>query len=133
MQKADARILVLDDEPDIVELYSDALSDLYQVDTFIDPEVAYSAACKNRYLIILSDFKMPKMNGGQLLEKIRMNGTLNSDTPFLFLSAYVDEVKHLLINESVFLLGKPVDLSELTRMIGFVTNMTKSVRKQKIA
>lgn len=76
---------------------------------------------------------MPQNDARILIEKVRMNGTLNSDTPFLFLSAYVEEVKHLLVNESVFLLGKPVDLTELTKTIAFVTKITKSLRKQKVA
>ena len=64
-------VLVIDDEQDIVlalrlllEYYK------YQVETFIDPEAALSNFRAGKYDLVLIDYKMPKMAGFELYEKL---------------------------------------------------------------
>jgi len=84
-------VFVVDDEPDILDILESQISDAgYRAQTFtsaIDALEAYQKLSPpQRPWIILSDFKMPKMNGLEFLEKFR---SLNSEIPFLFLSAFL--------------------------------------------
>jgi CheY-like chemotaxis protein len=59
------RILVVDDNPDIITTIKRGLEDsgLFQVDTFNDPKLTLSTFISGLYDLILLDFKMSKMYG----------------------------------------------------------------------
>lgn len=67
-------IAVLDDEPFIRDLLQDSLRDQgHYVACFENAQAALAALCKQRFDVILSDIKMPGMNGldfyGRVLER----------------------------------------------------------------
>jgi DNA-binding response OmpR family regulator len=66
------RVLVVDDNPDITFTVKIGLeaSGLFEVDTFNDPELAISSFKPGLYSLVLLDFKMPKMYGYQLYDKM---------------------------------------------------------------
>ena len=69
-------IVIIDDEADLVDLFQEILeSDGFKVCTFIDPIQAYNHIQKNPndYDLILSDYRMPVMNGNELLYKVNAN------------------------------------------------------------
>ena len=67
------RILIVDDEDDINLLFKIVLEDNgYKVDTFNDPLVALQNFTTGSYDLSLLDMVMPKMNGFELYQKIRM-------------------------------------------------------------
>jgi DNA-binding NtrC family response regulator len=65
---------VIDDETDIVLLFRDALSEIdgCVVFAFTDPQAALEHFIANQqyYYLILTDFRMPKLNGIELIIKI---------------------------------------------------------------
>ena len=64
-------ILVVDDEEDILELIRKTLEKQnYRVQTALDGEVALGHLGKNRYDLIISDWKMPGVNGQQLHQRL---------------------------------------------------------------
>jgi two-component system, OmpR family, response regulator ChvI len=67
------RILAVDDEPDITLAVKAGLeaSGLFQVDTFNDPELVLSFFKPELYDLALIDFKMPKMYGYELYDRIK--------------------------------------------------------------
>ncbi|HEY8522324.1 MAG TPA: response regulator, partial [Nitrososphaeraceae archaeon] len=66
------RILIIDDDPDINNLFKLFLEhDGYKVDAYIDPVDALYAFRKNTFDLILLDLKMPKMSGMLLYQKLR--------------------------------------------------------------
>ena len=67
------RILIVDDENDINLLFKMVLEDNgFKVDTFNDPLVALQNFTAGSYDLLLLDMLMPKMNGFELYQKMRM-------------------------------------------------------------
>jgi DNA-binding NtrC family response regulator len=67
-----AKILVVDDEPDITTVMQRALEMAgYKVDTLNKPEHVLSNFKNGYYDMLILDIRMPKMNGFQLYREIR--------------------------------------------------------------
>jgi DNA-binding response OmpR family regulator len=85
--KTKASILVVDDHVAVLESMTVTLeADGYQVLTAVDGVEALSILEGQPVDLILADIAMPRMNGYQLLERIRANPEWVS-IPFLFLTA----------------------------------------------
>ncbi len=79
-----ARILIADDERDIVDAVAYALSaDGYEVDTVGDGEAALEAAERESYDMIVLDITMPRVSGTEVCRRIRMK----SIVPIMMLTA----------------------------------------------
>jgi two-component system, cell cycle response regulator CpdR len=84
-------ILILDDEYDIVDLIKLALEkERYSVIGFTEPLVALEHFNINhvRYHLVISDLRMPVMNGFDFAENIRQ---IKSDIKVLLMSAFTVE------------------------------------------
>ena len=91
-------VSIVDDEIDITELFHDALCskiDGISVVSFNDPVIAleHFTANKKTYALVISDLRMPGLNGLELLKKVKR---LNPKVRTILISAY--EVK----NDPVF-------------------------------
>ncbi|TCO76897.1 response regulator transcription factor [Marinisporobacter balticus] len=82
-------ILIVDDEAEIVELLKVYLEnhDFYVLEAY-DGEKALSLLEKNRVDAMILDIMMPKMNGIELIKKIRRK----SNIPVIFLSAKDEDI-----------------------------------------
>jgi len=81
-------IIVVDDEHDLVDLFSDALSlNGYDVSAFTDPIVALENIKRNpdKYSLLITDFRMNKMNGCELGIKAK---ELNHNIQVILITAY---------------------------------------------
>lgn len=81
-------IIVVDDEHDLVDLFSDALSlNGYDVSSFTDPIVAFENIKRNpdKYSLLITDFRMNKMNGCELGIKAK---ELNHNIQVILITAY---------------------------------------------
>jgi DNA-binding response OmpR family regulator len=66
------RILVVDDDPDTRQLSVDVLvSSNYDVAAAIDGAAGWAALRARHYDLVITDNKMPKMTGVELIEKLR--------------------------------------------------------------
>jgi len=82
-----ARVLIIDDEPDIREFISYNLSRKgYLVFTAADGKSGYDCAVEHRPHLIILDILMPVMNGYETCMRLRKN-PLFDHTRILFLSA----------------------------------------------
>ena len=80
------RILVVDDEEIIRNLLYDVLSNTgYKVKTAKDGQEAISQIEKEPFEIVITDFKMPGMNGIELLQHILK---INPDICVLIITVY---------------------------------------------
>lgn len=85
----DAAILVVDDEPMLVEIFSEwLLEEGYRVHTAGNGAVALQFLKSNRVDVIVSDIRMPVMDGIALLRSLRESGT--SMPGIIFVSGYSD-------------------------------------------
>jgi DNA-binding NtrC family response regulator len=81
-------IAIIDDEVDLVDLFQEILeSDGYKVCAFIDPLQAFNTLEKKiqEYGLILSDYRMPNLNGHELCTKLTQ---LNPELEVILMSAY---------------------------------------------
>jgi DNA-binding response OmpR family regulator len=69
-KRSSSRVLVVDDEPDIITLFELALRDRgFEVDSFIDPLAALSNFKPCYYDLVILDIKMAKINGLELVQR----------------------------------------------------------------
>ena len=79
------RILLCEDDENLGTLTREYLEDKgYKADLMPDGELGYKAVLKGKYDICLLDVMMPKKDGFQLAQEIRM---VNTDVPIIFLTA----------------------------------------------
>jgi len=87
MKKKDTKILLVDDEPDILEIVGyNLINEGYQVFTAKNGKIALSEAKKHLPHLIILDVMMPVMDGVEACEKLRDIPQL-SETVITFLTA----------------------------------------------
>ena len=111
-------VAVVDDELDIAQLFRDALQTTngFTIFAFTDPKVAFEHFALNRedYTLIISDLRMPSINGMELIKKIK---ELNPYIRTILMTAFTinddlfyEYAKKKLING---FLQKPIHLGDL--------------------
>ena len=95
MKKSNTRILLVDDEEDILEILSFNLSqEGYKVFTAGDGLEAIKQAEKHKPHLIIMDVMMPKMDGIEACEELRKNHVFN-DTIIMFLTARAEDYSYV--------------------------------------
>jgi signal transduction histidine kinase/ActR/RegA family two-component response regulator len=85
-----SKVLLADDNADMLDYVERLLSEQFEVVTARDGEEAYRKAIESRPDLVLSDVMMPRLDGFGLLEKIRSHPEIKN-TPLIFLSARAGE------------------------------------------
>lgn len=114
-----ARILVVDDEPDITSVLKQGLENAgYRVDAFNDPEEALSHFKPDYYDIMLLDIRMPRINGFQLYREIRKKDG-RADVCFMTaFDVYKNEFEKMFPSYDVkCFIKKPVRIKDLQEMV----------------
>ena len=116
---AGERILVVDDEAEIVELLRDVLgAEGYVVDTAQEAAAAIQLIRENIYDVALLDFNLPDMNGVMLHHKIlQMDPELASSTIFMSGLIQSDENLGYYMSQSGGFLAKPFDIRDVLRQV----------------
>jgi two-component system, OmpR family, phosphate regulon response regulator PhoB len=90
-EQAGERILVVDDEPDIIALVAYHLARSgYRVSTASTGTEALAAARQEQPALVVLDLMLPELSGFQVLERIRADRAL-AETPVLMLTARREE------------------------------------------
>jgi len=108
-----ANILVIDDENSIRRSLKEILEfENHTVDEAEDGEAGYNLAIKNNYDVILSDIKMPKLDGLELLQKLNESTILSS---IIMMSGHgsIETAVSALKSGAYDYLAKPIDLNRL--------------------
>jgi len=113
------RVLLVDDEPDIVSVLKQGLKlKGFEVDGFTDPQKALEKFQPGYYAIVVTDIKMPVINGFQLCRKIQEK---DSSVRIFFLSAfdiYAKEAETMFPTlRSKTFIKKPIRYEELAEIL----------------
>lgn len=115
------RILVAEDEKHLNSIISEAMADEgYSVDSCFNGQAALDYAMGADYDVIILDIMMPKMDGIEMVSRLRAAG---NSTPVLFLTArdsLSDRVGGLESGGDYYLV-KPFDFKELMAVIRVMT------------
>jgi DNA-binding response OmpR family regulator len=112
------RILIVDDEPGLVRLMTLMLTSVhhYDVHSVTDATLALEAAVKFKPHLVILDWIMPKMHGGDVARQIRANPRV-CDTRILFLSAITTNMDSRGEIAGFPAIAKPVGMHELVEAI----------------
>ncbi len=119
------RVLVVDDEPDAVELLTEFLrAKGYEVSTASDGEEALRKVKEDRPHLILLDVRMPKLNGMEVLRRVR---EIDREVGVIMVTAVNEEEtgREALKLGAFDYITKPLDLKYLERSLWYkITTMT---------
>ncbi len=118
------RLLIVDDDP----LNTSTLSDIfllngYEVDVANSGFAALEEARNKIYSCVLSDIKMERMNGVELLCALK---SIQPGVPFILMTAYSDDdlILQGIRNGALVTLIKPLDINRLLGHISHVVRPT---------
>jgi DNA-binding NtrC family response regulator len=122
-------ILIIDDEPKMAGILKRVLTrDSYNVDITHDPEEGVSMMRKNKYDVILSDLKMPGMNG---IEVLKNANVLQKEADFIMMTAYATvetAIEAMKLGAFDYLI-KPFPIEDLKLLLKRVIE-TKSIKEE---
>lgn len=87
-----AKIVCVEDEPAIRALIVDELTDAgHEILEAGDGKQGLDVILEQCPDLVVSDWKMPEMSGGEMLRALRYDHPQHADLPFVFVSAFVDK------------------------------------------
>ena len=113
------KILLIDDEPDIAYLVKVGLErNGFEVDGYTDPILALQNFRRGLYRLLVLDIKMPKIDGIQLLERIKREDEKIRVCFFTASEEFASNYKSVLEHSNKFLfVSKPISISKMTEEI----------------
>lgn len=127
-----SRILLVDDEPEVLEFYRDVLDKVtYHIETAGNGKEALEILRARRFDLVLSDISMPGMDGISLLRAIRET---DLDVPVIFVTAgpSVETAMKAIEYGALRYLTKPVQPVALRQVVDYgivVHRMTRAKRE----
>jgi len=116
------QILLVDDDPDLVEMYKDFLEpQQYRIITAGNGEEAIRKAEKEIPDLVILDIVMPRMNGYEVIGRLKENSS-TCHIPIIILTGYGLDQERLenLSSRAVPALHKPVSMKEFLRAVSQV-------------
>ncbi|MCC7465412.1 MAG: sigma-54-dependent Fis family transcriptional regulator [Saprospiraceae bacterium] len=131
-----ARILIVDDEVPIRRTLRDILEfEGYDVDEASDGLECIAKVQKEKYDVVITDIKMPKMDGIEALERLQI---LSPETPVIMVSGHgtIDTAVEAVKKGAFDFISKPPDLNRMLITVrnaldrSELVNTTQVLRKQ---
>ncbi len=124
--KNNKRIMIIDDDKDITDLFSIFLEyNGYIVNAYTNPVEAFNNFRKNSHDLIILDLKMPQMDGMVLYHKIK---EIDDKVIICFTTAnisYIQDLRKGIIDIDKIVLYKPVLLKDLKNKIEWLLSLQK--------
>jgi len=119
MGKTLPKVLIVDDEPEVLTVLCDALapdSDIYEIVTATDGSEALAILDKEEIALVLSDVMMPEINGIELLNKIKRH---SPGIGVILMSGYgTDEMRAKIKQlDCLRFIEKPFTIRELQQLL----------------
>ncbi len=128
------RVLVIEDSVDVLDLLRFQLEGIgYTIDTAMSGSAALEVAQHRRPDIIVSDLRMPDMDGFEFIRRARRIQSLAS-IPAIALTgtALESDIQEAIFNGFTAHLRKPVEPGELARLIEQLT-VRRSLRQANVS
>ncbi len=125
-QNSPPRIMIVDDEKDILSILESGLEARggFAVDTFSSGEAAlqaFASRVSDHYDLVLTDIRMPKMNGFDLYRSIREK---NASIPIAFITAFeINEDEFSKVMPSIKVrdfIKKPIRIPDLVEKLNAI-------------
>jgi len=125
------KVLIIEDEPTIRKTFTVLLQDRYRVIAVESPREALQRFRKAKIDLIITDLRLPEMNGLELIERFRESGY---EGDVILISGYPEDVDtDILLDLSIgYYFSKPLDLNELNNAIEYVLD-TQLWHEKRIA
>ncbi len=112
------RILVIDDNPAILDLIRDVLSCDYDVEVAQDALTGLECVCRNHHQLLILDLGLAgAMDGPELVRLIRSSNDGIADTPIVVVSAYPEMRKLLPAGSVSAFIAKPFLIENMLRVV----------------
>lgn len=126
------KILIIDDEKAIRRSIKEILEfEKYLVDEAEDGQQGFDMASKGDYDVILSDIKMPKLDGIELLNKINKSD-INSEVIIMSGHGNIETAVDAVKKGAFDYLAKPIDLNRLLVTVRNALNKNSLVAETKV-
>ena len=111
------KILVIDDNDDLLELLNEALTtEGYQVECASHVDNIYESVRNSQAQLVIIDYILEGINGGELCHQIKINPR-TSHVPVVMITGYPRVLESLGSYGADHLLTKPFDLNELLNVV----------------
>lgn len=114
---SEIRILVVDDDPEVLKTLEVQLINLGTVDTCRSPTEALEKLESNFFSVVISDFRMPGMNGIEFLTKCAQAQPLCQRILLTAFSEFADLSESINKAQLNFIMAKPWEGSELINVV----------------
>lgn len=114
--KSALNILIVDDDPNMLDLLQESLEDLsFRVFRAANGEEALRMLKTQKVDCIITDISMPKIDGPELIRRIEADGLT---IPFFFITGYLDYPReNLNLYKPRAIIFKPFDFEELALLV----------------
>jgi len=116
------RVLVLDDNQDILDIVQETLSyEKFEVKSTAESDKVMSLVKEFAPHLILLDYRMAGTNGGEVCQQIKAHPEYN-EIPVIIFSAYINHQDEILAYGCDAIINKPFDLAELIGKVNELIN-----------
>jgi CheY-like chemotaxis protein len=114
-------VLVVDDEPLMLEMIQSMLEAEYDLATFSDPRAALAAMLAGSFDVILCDLMMPELTGMDIYERVCVERSALAGK-FIFISggAFTERARTFVASNTRPLLTKPFHRAELLELLDLI-------------
>lgn len=111
------RILILDDNEDILEIVHETLAyEDFEVQSTSRSETVIPLVEKFSPDLVILDYRVAGLNGGELCRQIKAHPDFGN-TPVIIFSAYINHNQDLIAYGCDAIINKPFDLTELVEKV----------------
>lgn len=120
------RVLVVDDDSDILDIMEEILTyEGYGVSSLADTNNIFSEINRNRPDVIILDYILKGINGGEVCHQIKTN-PYTSDIPVILISAYPRVFSSLGSYGCNAFIAKPFDLNDIIGRVHALINSSQN-------
>lgn len=125
-EKAKKKILIVDDEPDVVASISEIVESVsgirytYDISNCSDGTGACNLIKKSKFDLVFLDRIMPGLRGEQVISEVRKEPGPNQNTPIIMVSGMLSTMQEDLEAsqfEKVYFVEKPFQMDKLVRIL----------------